>query len=469
MKINAAIIGILFLSLFAQTSLAQVLQVDTLEYKGPAEKFINIVVLGDGYTVAQQDVFVTDAADLSDYLLSQAPWSNYRSYFNVFAIHVISNESGTKHPNNASDCNSANVPVSNPDTYLQCSFDRFGIHRLVSPTNTGNLVNVLSSNFPLYDQVLIIANSPYYGGSGGAFATSTLDGASAEVMAHEVGHSFAGLADEYYAGDQYAAEKPNMTQHTDPSQVRWKNWMNTPGIGIYQHCCGGNSSVWYRPHNNCKMRVLGPAYCAVCAETIIERIHNLINPVIAYTPANLTVSSPDPLLPFELSQLAIPSPNTLKIVWTLDGQFFESGSTAVAVNQAGLSAGIHLLTVTVEDTTGLVRKDNHNSIHVSAVSWTINKTSSGTAISASDNRFSISLWPNPVTTTIHLLLESENKAPLSVAVYDLNGKEMKRLSKLRFDNGRFEKTIVVSDIATGTYTLVIEAGTARYSRIFVKL
>ena len=100
----------------------------------------------------------------------------------------------------------------------------------------------LAKNFPNYDQVCILANTPYYGGSGGSYATTTLNTASNEIYAHEIGHSFAALSDEYYAGDGYAGERVNMTKETNPLLVKWKNWMNINGIGIYQHCCGGNSA-----------------------------------------------------------------------------------------------------------------------------------------------------------------------------------------------------------------------------------
>src|SRR6185295_12041012 len=82
---------------------AQVFKVDTLQMNGDEDKYINFVIVGDGYTANEQSKFVTDANTLTNYLFSQHPWSNYRSYFNVFAIEVISSESGVKHPKTATD------------------------------------------------------------------------------------------------------------------------------------------------------------------------------------------------------------------------------------------------------------------------------------------------------------------------------------------------------------------------------
>ena len=324
MKIASVIL--LILQIVSQCVNAQTFQVDTLQYNGEINKFINLVVLGDGYDSTEQNKFNTDAVNLTDHLFTQSPWSNYKNYFNVFAIRVISAESGAIHSNTAPDCSSASplVPVSNPLTYFGCSFDSYGIHRLVVPTNISHIVNVLSVNFPNYDQILIVANSPYYGGSGGSYSTSTIESNSPEITAHELGHSFASLADEYYAGDSYAGEWPNMTAETDPLLVKWKNWVGYNGIGVYQHCCGGNSSQWYKPYNNCKMQHLGHSYCNVCIEIITERIHSLVNPIVDYTPTSTTVNSSNQFLDFKLTELMKPISNTLKIFWKLDSDTISS-------------------------------------------------------------------------------------------------------------------------------------------------
>ena len=156
---------------------SQVFAIDTLQYGGDADRYINLVILGDGYTAAEQNEFSADAGALTAHLFAQTPWQEYAAYFNVFAIRVISAESGVIHPRTETDCamEAPDMPVTNPDTYFGCSFDSYGLHRLVVPTKPGNVVDVLAANFPAYDQVLILANSGYYGGSGGNFATSTVN------------------------------------------------------------------------------------------------------------------------------------------------------------------------------------------------------------------------------------------------------------------------------------------------------
>ena len=62
---------------------------------------------------------------------------------------------------------------------------------------------------------------------------SSLHSLANEITVHEIGHSFVGLIDEYYGGDQFSAEGINMTAETDPSQVRWKNWIGYDEVGVY--------------------------------------------------------------------------------------------------------------------------------------------------------------------------------------------------------------------------------------------
>ena len=353
---------------------AQTFEVDTIVYHGNPNKFINIVFLGDGYQNSELSSYITDVQNASDYLFTLTPFDTYKNYFNVFAIRAPSGESGTDHPGTATDVTEPVFPVATVNTYFNSTFDYASIHRLLVPTNYSAINSVLINNFPLSDQTVVLVNSTEYGGSGGSNATSSIHSAAYEIVAHELGHSFGGLADEYYAGDQYAGERSNMTQETDPNLVKWKNWMGDEGIGIYQHCCGDNSEAWYRPHQGCKMRALGPQFpfCAVCKETIVERIHQLFGtPVITYQPSQSTVSVCTDPMEFGL-ELARPDPNTLKLIWKLNGTTLAMNLESVTITPEQLHVGGNTLSAQILDTTSLTRSDQHLSIHIYTRNWTIN-------------------------------------------------------------------------------------------------
>jgi hypothetical protein len=74
----------------------------------------------------------------------------------VFAIKVPSNVSGA-----------ADNPNQLIDNYFGSTYNYSGIERLLVPVHSAQIVNVLASQLPESDQVILIVNDTRYGGSGG--------------------------------------------------------------------------------------------------------------------------------------------------------------------------------------------------------------------------------------------------------------------------------------------------------------
>ena len=428
-------------------TLAQKFDVDTLVYNGISDKRINLVILSDGYTVSEISKFITDATSFTTGFFNEPPYKNYQKYFNVFIIKVPSNESGASHPGTAADEPVPALPVIVVDNYFGSTFDFAGIHRLLVATKTSVISSVLASNFPNYDQALILVNSPEYGGSGGGLAVASTNVLSIQIAIHELGHSFGGLSDEYWAGDNYAREGINMTQQTNPLLVRWKNWYGTNGIGIYQHGTTGISALWYRPHQNCEMRYLNRSFCSVCVQGIVEKIHSLITPVDSYIPAVNNITGIFYPLKFKLNIVA-PAPNTLRRIWMLNGSSFKRNIDSVFINESHLSAGTNTLVATVEDTTQFLRVDNHSTVHISSVSWSINKSITGIKkIISSSSEVIIDLYPNPTSEYINIKLLGAIKGKIRLEISDIQGKRLK-VSLLNSDEVNF---IDLNNLGQGIY------------------
>ncbi len=350
---------------------AQVFPVTTILNNGLPTKRIKYVFLSDGYQAAQLPTYITHVTAMKNFFLTQTPFQQYQNFFNFYAIEVPSVDSGADHPQNAAD---EAVPPTQPvlvaNTYFNSTFDAFGIHRLVVPQNGAAISGVLASNFPTYNQAFILVNSPFYGGSGGANATSTVDPSANEVAIHEIGHSFANLADEYAIGGQ--GEKPNRTTDTNPATIRWKNWLAANGIGIYPIGVEG----WQRPHQGCKMQFLGVEFCAVCREAFVNKIYSLVTPIYDYLPASsmLTVSATTNFS----ATLTLPVPNTLTTEWKLNGVSLSTGTltgggTGVNINisPGQLNPGANTLTLFVTDGTALSRSYLPATGYVFMQSWTL--------------------------------------------------------------------------------------------------
>ncbi len=352
---------------------AQSFKLDTIVYKGDPAHYINLVFLGDGFQTAQLPSYLENVRKLNNYVFSISPFAEYSNFFNVFAISVPSSESGANHPGTATDeSSSGNQPVLSVNTAFNSTFDYAAIHRLLVPQNFAAIYDVLNKSLPFYDQVFMLVNSTYYGGSGSPnLATSSLNISSFDVLVHEIGHSFGNLADEYYAGDNYAGEAVNMTQESNPALVKWKDWIGVDGVGVYQHCCGGNSAQWYKPHQSCKMQMLSSPFCAVCKERIIEKIYDLVPSLSSFEPpAQNTIDYCAAPVTFKLN-VNKPIPNTLKITWRLNGTVVASNIDSLFISAGQLNSNSNTLSAIVIDTTPMVRAQSHYINHSDTVTWNI--------------------------------------------------------------------------------------------------
>lgn len=435
------------------TSNAQEFPIDTIQYNGSSDTLINIVFVGDGYTASEQEKYIENVTDMVTYVFTTEPWKYYATYFNVFAIKVESPETGVSHPVNASDCDDTypRVPEMYVNNYFGTQFDNYDIHRLIYPVDFGSLARVFSVNFPNYDLPIVLGNTGFYGGSGGEFICLPAHEDAPEILAHEMGHSFAFLADEYWAGDVYAGEKPNMTAESDPNRVKWTNWVGDNNIYVYPYGEDGYSAQWFRPHQNCKMRYLGTDFCSVCVQTIIERIHDLVNPLQAYEPMEEDIDFTGEKLDFKFTKILKPNPNTLKIEWVLNDSLIAENVDSITLEAADLEAGFHILFGSLEDTTSLLRVDKHEQFHRTSIMWMINKTTTATEITSMHHRLHLSFYPNPASDFLILNLESDNYLTGSFYIASANGDIVRKAGAM---SGKTIDTVIdISSLPAGIYFL----------------
>ncbi len=223
---------------------------------------IIFVIAGDGFTSSEQQLFESKAEELADYILDTEPFSDLKENISFYCIDVISEESGSG--NGANDLK---------NTFFKTYYNIGRIDRLISSKKSFFEIKKLFSNYvPYYDYGLLLVNDTRYGGSGGSISIASINSKSYEIMLHEMGHSIANLADEYWYADA-AYEHINMTKESDPEKVPWADLIGEDGIGVYPY--DGNSE-WYRPSLNCKMEYLGKnhPFCAVCKRAIKKSLES---------------------------------------------------------------------------------------------------------------------------------------------------------------------------------------------------
>lgn len=205
-----------------QESAAFADHVVAIELNGDSATKVDVLLMGDGYTIDEQDDFVRKARELTELLFATSPFKERRSDFNVWALAPPAAKSGVSRP-------STGIYRDSP---VGATYDAFRSERYVL-TNDNREWRRIASSTP-YDFVEILTNSEVYGGGGiyGLFSTAAANNDWAGyVFIHEFGHHFAGLADEYYtssvayesSGEIMEPYEPNVTALLDPAQPKWRH------------------------------------------------------------------------------------------------------------------------------------------------------------------------------------------------------------------------------------------------------
>ncbi|HEV7649286.1 MAG TPA: M64 family metallopeptidase [Actinophytocola sp.] len=351
----------------------------------PAHRF-NLVIVGDGYTAAEQAEFRSHVDKHLNVLWTIEPFKSYRSYVNVYAVSIVSPESGV-------DCDpSLDAPLR--DTPLNMGFwggcDPASVQRLlVADDDAANrYADLVPGTSSANRQLLAIGNSDTYGGAGGAGATASGGNAlSALITPHELGHSLGGLDDEYdyyqrgVRGAPYTDGEPASIHHTLLTEQemlarheKWWRWLGEPSesggvIGRYEGGLYADTGVW-KPSEHSMMRSLGYYYDQVARERMTERISAKTSILSAATPAGSPIGA-DRVVWVETMY---PVSHQLDVTWTLDGTALPTGgSRGVDLSTLDIAAGVHSLSVSVVDPTPFVRDPAVRSLPslTQARTWTV--------------------------------------------------------------------------------------------------
>ncbi len=250
----------------------------------PSEK-VDLVFLPEGYTKDEMDKFTGDVKRMTSVLFAAEPFASHKQDFNVYAVKVPSAESGTDVPGERIYRNTA----------LNSTFYTFDISRYLT-TSDMKSIHDAAATVP-YDHVIVLVNTDRYGGGGfyNFLTVVTADNSlTPQVMVHEFGHAFAGLADEYYTSEVAYDEfydlslepwEPNITTLVDFNR-KWKDMLDpktpvpTPREDRYRKTLGvfeGGGYVAkgiYSPMMDCRMKSnVSEGFCPVCRRAVVKAIN----------------------------------------------------------------------------------------------------------------------------------------------------------------------------------------------------
>ena len=270
---------------------------------GDEAKCVDVVIIPEGYTENEKELFMESAKAFAQDILSYAPYTEYSDRFNFRAVWAPSEEAGVSIPGEGVWRNTA----------LEAHYYTFDSERYQMFEDYQRALDI-AANVP-YEIIYVLTNSQKYGGGGifnfyGMSAANIPGPATRKTYSHEFGHLFAGLADEYVGGtemsDLYFPDvepwEANITTLANLEAKAWHKmlpegfsekdidhtgWGLNPQnpespdykpkkpwpLGIYE---GGGylQRGVYRPWPNCMMNWFHriDVYCPVCQEAIRETI-----------------------------------------------------------------------------------------------------------------------------------------------------------------------------------------------------
>jgi len=329
----------------------------------------------------KREKFDRDVRAFADHLLKTQPYAAYRHAINIHKVNVISRDSGIDRPSLG----------LYRDTALDLTFDFEGVPNAVyAPVESEYKIYRAAALVPEADLIVVLANERDFGGSSGPLkniSVVTTHALGPELL-HELGHSFAFLADESDGPSAPPLREPtkaNVTLERTREGLRRvgkrEYWIEetipvpTPesysGVGVFEGEFGVSRGV-FRPARTCKMRTLGQPFCPVCLEQHVLRLYFYIRPIEAVSPplAAIKAASGDTLV-FRVIPLE-PSPGTRQIEWFLNGLPLDHHDASLPLPVGTLSPGQHTITVVVTDRTPFVRR-NPTGLLSSRVSWTLTR------------------------------------------------------------------------------------------------
>ena len=319
---------------------------------------IHIIVLGDGYTNDEMNKFMLDSQRFIS-LLKQDPGSaTHLSAWNIHVIETPSVDSGIDD----------SYGVDQRDTYFDAGFNCSNISRLVCASDQ-TAMELALQEFPYFHQVIMVVNSEKYGGAGGLI--SIYSRSAPEIALHEMGHSFANLADEYldaqlentnaslFEEGTYA----NASALQDPNVVPWAHWIEDKQdfptldasdnrVGIFEGAL--YSSFFYRPKFTSRMRENNANFGEVNSEAWALQFYNHSGVVTSFTPREGQISTAyGSTKQFQVTPLF--SAKIQSIRWYLnDNELLDFKN--ISRIEIDAEPGEHKVSVVVKDISGLIRK-----------------------------------------------------------------------------------------------------------------
>ena len=342
-----------------------------------------IVMVPDGYTYADKATLTAHANNVVAYLRSRTPFQEHDRFVNYVLVYAYSTEAGTdqcdcsivrdtamstRFPNYGYPCN---------DSGNRCLYYGYGCDTDTSYHISQAEMRAPGFDYYMGDRTLVLVNTSRYGGCGGTRAVfSAANSSASDIALHELGHSFANLADEYTGNTGCGSSAGEINTSTVPKTGAWPEWVNEIGAAwegaeYYDQCI-------YRPMSACEMRSLNTPFCAVCNQQFSLVFFG--QPRVAPTAPVESISPASPLAVVRQQPVVftvntrLGTGTTNEFVWQLEGPGYPTPTTvatgSASYERAFTEVGTYYLTCRVTADTNFI-KPSKNGANEDVATWSV--------------------------------------------------------------------------------------------------
>ena len=336
---------------------------------------VHLVFLGDGYRQQELASFREDVAEAITLFTADPGFTPHQGRWNIHLLLTPSRQSGAD----------STFGDDNIDTAFDAGYNCQNIQRLICVDDNKAFAAALAT-FPRTQHVAVAVNSTGYGGSGGAL--TVFSAPNPEIVIHELGHSFAGLADEYvdasvagqYLPGYREGSYANVSNQNDPNRVPWSHWIadkgdyptdgDDPRVGLFEGAFY-TARGFYRPLWQSMMNENGVPMGVVNAEQWALSMYESAGALLSATPAaaSLVVATGESA---EFTIQPLFDDGTQSWDWYVDDERIAAAHNQRQLSQT-LEPGQYRVKVVVVDTSGSILKAPPHAAHVEK-SWTLEVT-----------------------------------------------------------------------------------------------
>jgi hypothetical protein len=246
-----------------------------LQRNGAANNRVDVVVMGDGFALDDQNEFEDIARSAVDVFRNHKLLGEYFAYHNFVRVNLTSKDQGVTGFGRVKETALGGHVSGNVQGQVA-----------IDPLKAVTMLEMLPEQDG-YAIAIVKAGSMGTGGGG----IAAIGGRADDTLVHEWGHAFADLSDEYstFTGHRGSPRNTiNVSATEDLARVPWRHFVQAgmPGIGAYRGADGRLDGAWKATSGGCTMED-GVQFCPVCREAIVRNVYRRVDPIEAHAPASV--------------------------------------------------------------------------------------------------------------------------------------------------------------------------------------